>query len=135
MIQKFVNKFMDAKPTIEAELRAAHPAGYDALVRRVVELTSTAGEEYDDRPDPDRITTIDHGEYQGTRLYIIGAQGYQPSTYWSVFVAYGSCSTCDTFESIRDYSDDAPNEQQVADYWTLMLHMVQSMRELGKEVA
>lgn len=136
MIRAFTDRFMAAKPEIEAELRAAHPESYDALVTRVVR--SMAGAEEDDwrgeSPDPDRITIIDHGDYQGTRLYIIAAKGYQPSTYWSIFVGYGSCSVCDTFAGIRDYSDEPPNADQVTAYWTLMLHMAQSMTELGKAV-
>jgi hypothetical protein len=128
MLQKFVDRFMAAKPTLEAELRAAHPEGYDSMVSRVV--NAVCGDDYND-PDPERITIIDHGDYQGTKLYIIGARGYQPDRYWSIFVNYGSCSGCDSYEATRSYSDDPPTEEQVKDYWTMMLHMVQSMREVG----
>jgi hypothetical protein len=130
MIQKFVKRFMDAKQTIEAELRTADPEDYDALVKRVVQVI--ANEDDYETPSVDRITVIDHGDYQGTRLYIIAASCYQPSRYWSIFVDYGSCSGCDTLESLKDYSDGPPDDKQVNGYWTLMLHMVQSMRELGK---
>lgn len=134
MIQKFVKRFMDAKPAIRAELALAHPEDYDALVKRLIVLLADKENEDDwsERPDPERITVIDHGEYQGTRLYIVGAAGYQPDTYWYIFVNYGSCSGCDTLEGIRCYQDDPPSEEQLSEYWTLMLHMVQSMRELGK---
>lgn len=132
MIQQFVNRFMSAEGVIRAELRAKHPDDYDALVKRVVEIVGVEEQGvYDDRPDPDRITVIDHGDYQGTRLYIIGARGYQPSVYWSVFVDYGSCSGCDTLERIRDYGDEPPADKQVGEYWTLMLHIVQDMRRLS----
>jgi hypothetical protein len=135
MIANFVKAFMDAQPTVEAELQAAHPEGYDAMVKRVVsllaEVTDVDGWR-GESPDPDRITIIDHGSYQGTKLYIIGASGYQPSTYWSIFVDYGSCSGCDSYEATRSYSDDPPTEEQARDYWTMMLHMVQSMREVRK---
>lgn len=131
MIQKFVDRFMAARPAMEADLRVAHPAGYDGLVKLAVQSLKAPHDDYSDAPDPERITIIDHGEYQGTRLYIIAASGYQPSTYWSIFVGYGSCSGCDTFEALRDYSDDPPTDEQVNGYWTMMLHMVQSMREVG----
>lgn len=130
MIKRFVNKFMAAKPAIEAELRASHPDDYDALVRSVIRTMTPDVGSYDDTPDPDRITTIDHGDYQGTRLYVIGAMGYQPRAYWAIFVNYGSCSGCDTFEAIKDYSDKPPSDEQVNSYWTLMLHMAQSMRSI-----
>jgi hypothetical protein len=135
MIQRFVNAFMAAKPDIEAGLAKTYPIDYDDLVNRVLAVCATAKGQsgYDDVPDVERITVIDHGEYQGTRLYIVAAEGYQPSTYWSIFVNYGSCSGCDTFEAIKDYNYDAPTPEQIGEYWTLMLHMVQSMREIGKD--
>jgi len=129
MIQRFVDLFMAAKPQMLAALGEKHPEDYDDLVRRVV--ATCANTEDWRSPDPERITVIDHGEYQGTRLYIIGGSGYQPSEYWSIFVDYGSCSGCDTFEAIKSYTDDPPTPEQVNDYWTLMLHMVQSMRRLS----
>lgn len=128
MIQEFVDRFMLAKQEMVAALELAHPESYDDLVSRVVKVC--AGEAYYEVPDADRITVIDHGEYQGTRLYIIAAQGYQPSIYWFIFVSYGSCSVCDTFLSIRDYDDEHPTSKQANEYWTLMLHMVQSMAVL-----
>lgn len=130
MIQKFVDRFMAAKPALDAELAAKHPEGYDALVQRVVEVLAE-GDDYGETLDPKRITVIDHGDYQGTRLYVIGAKGYQPSRYWSIFVDYGSCSGCDSFEATREYGDDPPTEKQARDYWTMMLHMVQSMKVIG----
>jgi hypothetical protein len=131
MIQRFVDRFMAAEADIRATLATAHPGSYDDLVKRVITTVTSDGLGVDYDPDPKRIHVIDDGDYQGTRLFIIAAKGYQPSTYWSIFVSYGSCSGCDTFEAIHDYSDKPPTEQQIQDYWTLMLHMVQEMRELG----
>ena len=128
MIKKFVERFNATEAFIRGELAAKGPEDYDSLVKRVVEIVG-AGDDYCE-PSAERITVIDHGDYQGTRLYIIGASGYQPSDYWSIFVDYGSCSVCDTFKAIKGYSDEPPTEQQVQDYWTLMLHMVQGMRSL-----
>lgn len=128
MITKFVEQFLNARPEMEAALRQHHPESYADLVRRVITLLST--DDAYDAPDPKRITVIDHGDYQGTQLYIIGVQGYQPSTYWSIFVSYGSCSGCDTFEALKNYDSEPPTEKQVNGYWTLMLHMVQNMEPL-----
>ena len=46
-------------------------------------------------------------------------------------VGYGSCSGCDTLEGIRHYNDDKPTEEQVRDYMTLALHIVQGMKRMG----
>lgn len=130
MIQKFCDRVLAQKEaTITAFMQAA-PSDYDALVKLVVE--QVADDDDYGCPDVDRITVIDHGDYQGTRLFIIGAKGDQPSIYWSIFVDYGSCSGCDSFEATRDYSDEPPTREKATEYWTMMLHMVQSMRELGK---
>lgn len=129
MIQKFVDAFIAAEPEIKKELSTQHPDGYNDLVKRVIQVLSKINDY--GLPDPDKITVIDHGNYQGTKLYIIPEQGYQPSRYWAVFVSYGSCSGCDTFEAINSYSSDPPTEQQVNDYWALMLHMVQNMKQIG----
>lgn len=134
MIQPFVDKFMAAKSDLIAEFKANRPDSYDDLVTRLVKLLRDE-DEYSS-PDPDRITVIDHGDYQGTRLFVIGATGYQPSTYWSIFVSYGSCSGCDTFEAIggySGYSEDPVTDTEANEYWTLMLHMVQSMRALNSD--
>lgn len=130
MIQPFVDRFMAAEAVIKAEYAVTRPDSYDALVKRVVQAVSAEGH-YDD-PDPERITVIDHGDWQGTRLYIVGAKGYQPSTYWSIFVNYGSCSGCDAFEAAQGWNDEIP-EEEVDDYWAMMLHMVQGMKQIGKD--
>jgi hypothetical protein len=130
MLQPFVDKFIASKAALIAEFRQEAPDSYDSLVTRLVTLLNDA-DEYRS-PDPERITVIDHGHYQGTRLFIIGETGYQPSLYWAICVSYGSCSVCDTFEGIRGYSDKLPTETQAEDYYTLMLHMVQSMKEIGE---
>lgn len=129
MIQVFIDRFMAAKDAAIAEFQQKAPEDYDELVRRVVKLV--AEPDSHGQPDAERITVIDHGNYQGTRLYIIAENGYQPSTYWSIFVNYGSCSGCDTFEAIREYSDEPPTLKKATEYWTMMLHMVQSMRQLN----
>jgi len=128
MIQKFVDTFMNAEQDVRAELVQAPPGAYLDLVSRLVTLVHDDNEY--SSPDPARIHVIDDGDYQGTLLFIISGSGYQPSRFWSIKVSYGSCSGCDTFESIREYGSGPLSEQQVQDYWTLMLHMVQRMAEV-----
>ena len=130
MIKEFIDRFMAFKSELEAKYKKNHPNSYSSIVEDVVRLLND-DDEYSS-PDPERITCIDHGDYQGTLLYIIGASGYQPSTYWAIYVSYGSCSACDTFQAIRysDYTSDEPTDQQVSDYMTMALHMVQRMKEI-----
>lgn len=78
--------------------------------------------------DHENIREIDDGHYQGTLVYIINETGYQPSSYFATSVSYGSCSGCDTLQSIT-MSDNV--EQRIKDYMTLILHMVQNFVEIS----
>lgn len=130
MIQDFIDRFEKNKEAIRAEFSTHHPGSYTDIVKIVVK--HIAGDDYE-RMDVDRITLIDHGAYQGTLVFVIGATGYQPDTYWYVKVGYGSCSGCDTLESIRRYDDDTPTDAQQRDYMTLALHIVQGLKKMGDE--
>lgn len=71
--------------------------------------------------DLEKITEVDNGDYQGTLLYLIPFNRYQPSEYeyLMTYVGYGSCSGCDTLQSIQDYSDKKPTEGQITDFMML----------------
>ena len=129
MIQKFITRFDAKREWLRGELAKAQPEGYEAIVKLVV----TALQDEDDysAPDPERITRIDHGDYQGTLFFVIAAYGYQPSDFWAVKVGYGSCSGCDTFEAIRSYDGETPTPEQVEQYMTLAVHVLQGLREIG----
>lgn len=130
MIQEFVNRYMERKDLLAATF-AKHPDSYSEIVKNVISVI-TDNEAYSGfNPDPKRIHLIDDGDYQGTLVFVIGAKGYQPSDYWYVKVGYGSCSVCDTLQSISDYSDDPPTDRQLKDYMTLALHIVQGLKKMG----
>ena len=131
MIQKFVDRFMAGKEKLKEMFSEKHPDSYIDIVRTVVSVLHDE-EEYAS-PDPERIHQIDDGDYQGTLVFIIGADGYQPSTYWGVLVSYGSCSGCDTLQAIRSYTDEKPTDEQVKDYMTLALHIVQRLKLIGDD--
>lgn len=77
--------------------------------------------------------TIDYGDYQGTLILAFANSTYQPSeneTFYTV-VSYGSCSGCDTLQSISSYDKGLPSKEQVDDYMTLCLHMIQNIKCFG----
>ena len=123
-----------AKPAIRAAIAAKHPGSYRELVTLVVGEVADRMTGYP-VPDKSRVEEIDHGDYQGTLVYVIGATGYQPDDYWYVRVSYGSCSGCDTLESICGYSGEPPTDAQVGEYMTLALHIVQRMKKMDGEAA
>ena len=128
MIQEFVERWEANKETLRDKYSKEHPNDYKDIVKDVVSVIR----DEDDycSIDPERIHVIDDGDYQGTLLFVIAAGGYQPDTYWYVKVDYGSCSGCDTLESIRSYDDSPPTEQQTKDYMTLATHIVQWIKEM-----
>jgi hypothetical protein len=128
VIAKFNAAWMAGKHEVEAAFRAAHPEGYKEIVEAVVRVLGASGDY--EAPDPTRITEIDHGDYQGTLVYVVGASGYQPSRYWATSVGYGSCSGCDTLQGISGYSSEPPTDSQVQEYMTLALHIVQEFRQV-----
>lgn len=74
----------------------------------------------------EEITRIDNGDYQGTLLFLIPFNTYQPSEseYLMTYVGYGSCSGCDTLLAIVDWDDKAPTESQVSDLLALCKDIV-----------
>jgi len=85
--------------------------------------------------DHEKITEIDDGEYQGTKLFFVPKKIYQPEVedYLWTWFGYGSCSECDTLQSIEAEGNpehEKPNEQQLKDYMTIALHLVESLKRL-----
>ena len=76
------------------------------------------------------ITVIDDGDYQGTLMFLIPQDCYQPeeSEYLLTFVNYGSCSGCDTLMGIQGWDDSKPTtERQLKDYMALCKDLVMNM--------
>lgn len=80
------------------------------------------------------VNVIDHGDYQGTQIFILHKDIYQPSIYDYYYThnCYGSCSGCDTLLAIQEMDDtEFPSEEQTKEYMDLMLHLIQRMKKLN----
>ena len=130
MIPTIISRFDSKRNRLLEIFKSKHPGSYLDIVKAVVSEITTENEYGECNLDPDRITLIDHGSYQGSQLFIIAAKGYQPSDYWATEHSYGSCSGCDTLSSISEYSSDPPTEEQAKDYLTLALHLAQRIERL-----
>lgn len=78
-----------------------------------------------------KFTCIDDGNYQGTQLFVLHYETYQPNIndYYIFDNEYGSCSGCDTLLGIIGYDYDViPDENMVNQLMTLCLHMVQRIK-------
>ena len=128
MIKTIVKNYMNHKEAIRKIFEVHEPKTYKDIVKTIVE---TCGEvEPWVNLDANKIHEIDDGDYQGTYLYVIPQEAYQPNRYWFVYVAYGSCSGCDTLEYIQ--CDEDAN-RRIDNYMTLALHIVQNIQEIKGE--
>jgi hypothetical protein len=127
MIQEIISQWENNKHLLQAEIEKEHPSSYDGIFSLLFKHVLT-----DKEYNLNEISVIDNGHYQGTRIFFIHEDTYQPcaSDYLYCNVNYGSCSGCDTFEAIRQYDNDIPSSEQVKDYMMLALHMVQSLKQL-----
>lgn len=85
--------------------------------------------------DTKNILKIDDGDYQGTEIYILHRDVYQPGIEDYVYTNtyYGSCSGCDALLGINEYEDGVPSDSQVNDYMDLCLHLLQKCHYMINE--
>lgn len=77
----------------------------------------------------DGITMIDNGDYQGTLLFMMPFDTYQPAEYeyLMTYVGYGSCSGCDTLQRIQldeMYYDVESDDDLIDSYMALCKDIV-----------
>ena len=133
MIDEFVEKWYKYKDDLEnyfTKTKQEEYSKYGYIVKALFKYIINKDIEYG-KYDIEDIKIIDDGDYQGTQIFILHKDTYQPDideyVYTSVY--YGSCSGCDTLLSISGYVDDVlPTEEQVKNYMTLSLHLLQKCR-------
>lgn len=126
------------KERLEAALRddtTLNNCDYKYLLYLVVNHILNPGAEIFEEWSSDNITVVDNGDYQGTLMFLIPRDIYQPSAndYLMTFVEYGSCSVCDALMSIQEkhWHDGAkPTDEQLKDYMTLCKDLVMNMIRL-----
>lgn len=133
MVKEFVKAWDDHKEGLRNYIATTGQEGYGSytdLFRLVIKhVLNKAGHNFSTDVD-----VLDHGDYQGTLILIAHVDTYQPYSTQYIYtgVYYGSCSYCDTLQSIKydgeHYGSGLPNNEQVEDYMTLCLHMLQQCR-------
>ena len=98
---------------------------YKDLVKLTVMFTLNDENEW----DANKIKEIDDGDYQGTLLYLIPEDTYQPnsSEYLMTFVEYGSCSGCDTLQAIQCFLDTKSRDKSIDDLMNLCKDLICNM--------
>lgn len=106
---------------------------YTTLVKEIVRTVLNEGDSpmCGEKWDDSNITTIDNGHYQGTLLFVIPLDSYQPDAgeYIITFVDYGSCSGCDTLQSILFWGEGKLTQSQVDDFMQLSKDIVMNIKK------
>lgn len=139
MIKEIIEKWEANKHKLEEYFRTTNQdeyGSYQEILKKIFELVINDEDEDWDNFDIDKMVVIDHGDYQGSLIFIIPLDTYQPSPdeYIVTNTYYGSCSGCDTLLSIDDTFGELPTEEQVSQYMTLALHLVQRMKWLDSQI-
>lgn len=132
MIKEFCLAWEKNKEKLEEYFRNTEQSEYDSYYELVkllfdIVINSELGNLEGDKYDTKGILTIDDGDYQGTQIFILHKDTYQPciKDYVHTNTYYGSCSGCDTLQGIHEYEHGLPSESQVNDYMDLCLHLLQ----------
>lgn len=139
MIKKFVEKWDKYKGNLENYFRNTRQEEYQdykdivkALFENVINKDET---DFWNKFNLEEMTLIDDGDYQGTQIFIIPLDTYQPdiNNYVVTNTYYGSCSGCDTLLGISNYEQGLPTDKQIKDYMELALHLLQKCKWLEGE--
>lgn len=134
MMKFCYEKWDENKDKLEAALRKAdlHDQTYESLLKLTVthilndDLTADA---IYGGWNVDKITTIDDGDYQGTILFVIPRNTYQPSEYQYLmtYIGYGSCCCCDYLQSIEPDYGEAGTDEDIKNYMSLCKDFITNM--------
>ena len=138
MINYFIKKWDKNKDKLENYFRTHNQeeyGSYSSILENIIKYVFNDGDDYTEFNYKD-VEVIDYGDYQGTQILVFCKDTYQPDlgeTYYT-HVYYGSCSGCDTLLAIMNYDwDKKPTDEQVEDYMTLALHMVQHIKRFEED--
>lgn len=137
MLTDFVEAWNENKDKLEKYFKNTKQEKYDEyekILKQLVEIVINpylSNKRYKTL-DIKKIRIIDDGDYQGTQIYIIPFDLYQPDVEDYVYTNnyYGSCSGCDTLLSISNYQEGIPTPKQVEGYMTIALHLLQKFKRL-----
>lgn len=131
MVKEFCLAWEKNKGKLEEYFRTTEQGeynGYEDLVKLLFDIViNPSMEDNYYWFDTKNILVIDDGDYQGTQVFVLHRDKYQPDVEDYVYTNayYGSCSYCDTLQGIHGYESGLPDEQQVEDYMSLCLHLLQ----------
>lgn len=136
MVKEMISQWEENKHKLEEYFRTTTQDNYSEykdIVKKIFELCLLKSDN-DHGFNIESMTVIDDGDWGGTQIFIIPKDCYQPEVedYIVTNTYYGSCSGCDTLQGINYYEDSLPSEEQIKEYMTLALHLVQKLKWLSE---
>jgi hypothetical protein len=131
MIKEIVEQWEKNKSKLE-EYFSTHPqeeySDYEDIMKLVINLCINEGiEERCKRYNVDKMAVI-YGDYPGVQIFVIPRNAWIDEVDDFIYThnQYGTCSSCDTLKAIWEGNPKGlPTKEQVKDYMTLALHLVQ----------
>lgn len=100
---------------------------YIDLLKALIEVVINP--ELEEKLRIDYIVEADQDGYQGEKIWLIPYDSFScPEKYIWTHTYYGSCAGCDTLKGIAHYDYGYPTCEQVEEYLTLALHLLQRMK-------
>ena len=84
MIQEIIKRWEENKYKLEeyfSTTKQEKYGSYEAIVKQIFELVINSDEDSYEMFNINKMTVIDDGDYQGTQIFIIPKDTYQPSIY------------------------------------------------------
>lgn len=126
MVKEVIEAYEKARPNIKAWLKVNHPKSEEELVKRMFLEMKQVGLNV----DVDSIVKINN-EFTWSLMFVIPITSifkdgkFATYTYYTIALAYGSHPASDMFLYIQRKMGLHPTKQQVKDYMTMALHLVQ----------
>ena len=117
----------DKLRAVLAERTDLNTCQYEDLVKLTFEtIYNTTVTDLDCKLDLTNITVVNNGNYQGTLLFLIPFDTYQPSEheYVMTYVGYGSCSVCDALQAAQGWGEGKLTEQQIAGFMDICGNLI-----------
>lgn len=130
MIKEFVLAWDKNKYKLEDYFRTydqSRYSKYEDLVRLIFDIVINPEMKYEYNTED--IRQFDDGDCgSGTLIFVLRRKVFQPEIYDYVYTNtyYGTCSGCDALMAVNNEDPcDLPTDEQVSDYMTLCLHLLQ----------
>ena len=133
MIKEFISQWWENKDNMERYFRSIQKiesVEYKGIVKALIENVLNVDADVEYCKISTDIHEINDGNYQGTQIFVVHNNTYQPDLddYFFADNYYGSCSGCDTLMSITKYSDEPATEEQIKELMTLAFDLLRSFK-------